>query len=268
MKNIFKILTILVLITSLSSCVESTMATTVKKVSEPVIIDPINEDGMTVKTRFNVPEGYRRVESKNGTFGSYLQNLPLKPYGSKVHHFDGSLKGNVSAYCSVVDLPLKNNPNHQCADAVMRMRAEYLFSEQRYGEIQFQYVNGQKPNYVTYLGGKTPTKDNLWSFMCDVFRYANTYSLDKQLKSKNVNDLEIGDVFIIGGFPGHVVIVVDKCMDNKGNVKFMLAQSYMPAQDIQILVGDDMETPWYDLNFGDYLYSSEYTFSKNDLKSF
>ena len=48
----------------------------------------------------------------------------------------------------------------------------------------------------------------------------------------------------------------------------MLAQSYMPAQDIQILVGDDGVSPWYDLNFGDYLYSAEWTFTKNQLKSF
>jgi hypothetical protein len=48
----------------------------------------------------------------------------------------------------------------------------------------------------------------------------------------------------------------------------MLAQSYMPAQDIQILVGDDGNSPWYDLHFGDYLHSAEYTFSKNQLKQF
>jgi len=104
--------------------------------------------------------------------------------------------------------------------------------------------------------------------MCGVFCYANTYSLNKQLKSKNTDDLQIGDVFVIGGFPGHTVIVVDKCVNEKGEVKFMLAQSYMPAQDIQILVGDNGESPWYDLNFGEYLYSAEYTFSKNDLKTF
>jgi hypothetical protein len=57
-------------------------------------------------------------------------------------------------------------------------------------------------------------------------------------------------------------------VDKDGNVKFMLAQSYMPAQDIQILVGDDGVSPWYDLNFGDYLYSAEWTFTKNQLKSF
>jgi hypothetical protein len=227
-----------------------------------------NESESRVKTRFNTPEGYARVESSEGSFGDYLQNLPLKSHGSQVRHFDGTLKYNTSAYCAVVDLPLKGNANHQCADAVMRLRAEYLFSQKRYSEIEFLYVSGKKSNYLSYLGGKTPTADNLWSYMCGVFCYANTYSLNKQLKSKSTNDLEIGDVFIIGGFPGHTVIVVDKCVNDKGEVKFMLAQSYMPAQDIQILVGDDGQSPWYDLNFGEYLYSAEYTFSKNDLKTF
>ena len=150
----------------------------------------------------------------------------------------------------------------------MRLRAEYLFSQKRYSEIEFSYVSGKKANYLSYLGGKTPTNENLWSYMCGVFCYANTYSLNKQLASKSTIDLQIGDVFIIGGFPGHIVIVVDKCVNEKNEVKFMLAQSYMPAQDIQILVGDDGKSPWYDLNFGEYLYSAEYTFSKNDLKTF
>jgi hypothetical protein len=150
----------------------------------------------------------------------------------------------------------------------MRLRAEYLFSQKLYSEIEFLYVSGKKANYLSYLSGRTPTADNLWSYMCGVFCYANTYSLNKQLESKPTSELEIGDVFIIGGFPGHTVIVVDKCVNSNGDVKFMLAQSYMPAQDIQILVGDDGQTPWYDLNFGEYLYSAEYTFSKNDLKTF
>lgn len=228
----------------------------------------LNEDGFVVKTRFNTPEGFVRVKSKKNSFGEYLQNLPLLPNGSKVKHFDGSLKTNTSAYCAVVNLPFKGNPNHQCADAIMRLRAEYLFSQKKYNEIEFFYVSGFKSNYINFLEGRNPSTNNLWKYMCGVFSYANTYSLSKQLKSKPINDLQIGDVFIVGGFPGHAVIVVDKCVNKNGEVKFMLAQSYMPAQDIQILVGDDRESPWYDLNFGEYLYSSEFTFNKSTLKSF
>jgi hypothetical protein len=266
------ILTSVILLTATSCTNTSAQNGTTK--NDPIsdtVVKPeptMNPDGMTVQTRFNTPEGFTRVKSKENSFGSYLQDLPLLTDGSQVKHFDGTIKYNTSAYCAVVDMPFKGNPNHQCADAVMRLRAEYLFSQKLYSEIEFLYVSGKKANYLSYLSGRTPTADNLWSYMCGVFCYANTYSLNKQLESKPTSELEIGDVFIIGGFPGHTVIVVDKCVNSNGDVKFMLAQSYMPAQDIQILVGDDGQTPWYDLNFGEYLYSAEYTFSKNDLKTF
>lgn len=274
-KKLIVSLLFLIIITNLLTSCEPTKAQDNKasNISTEIEVDekPFSyfiEDGTKVMTRFNTPEGYKRTDSPEGSFGKYLQNLPLKPHGSVARHFDGTEKMNSSAYCAVVDLPLKGNPNHQCADAVMRLRAEYLFSEKRYGEIEFLYVSGNKSNYLSYLGGKTPTSNNLWSYMCGVFQSANTYSLNKQMKSKDKNELEIGDVFIIGGFPGHVVIVVDKCVNNEGNVKFMLAQSYMPAQDIHILVGDDGQSPWYDLDFGDYLFSAEYTFSKDQMKTF
>lgn len=228
----------------------------------------IDEDGKTIMTRFETPEGFNRSSSTINSWAHYLQNLPLKPHGTKVLHFDGTLKANTAAYCAVVDLPIYGNKNHQCADAIMRLRAAYLFEQNRFSEIEFLFVNGTNFRYDNYLAGKTPTQANLWSYLEKVFAYASTLSLDKQLKAKEAKDLQIGDVFIKGGSPGHAVVVVDKCTDQNGAVKFMLAQSYMPAQDIQILVGDDGNSPWYDLNFGDYLYSAEYTFAKNQLKQF
>ena len=81
-------------------------------ITTEVVIDTIvkdkpivNESGTNVKDRFNTPDGFTRVKSEGGSWGSYLQNLPLKPHGSQVYHFDGTLKYNTSAYCAVVDLP-------------------------------------------------------------------------------------------------------------------------------------------------------------------
>ena len=49
--------------------------------------------------------------------------------------------------------------------------------------------------------------------------------------------LQPGDVFIKGGSPGHAVIVVDVAIYTQtGKKVFLLAQSYMPAQQIHILV--------------------------------
>ena len=42
-----------------------------------------------------------------------------------------------------------------------------------------------------------------------VFAYAGTASLAKELNPTAVQEMKIGDVFIVGGSPGHCVIVVD-----------------------------------------------------------
>ena len=49
-----------------------------------------------------------------------------------------------------------------------------------------------------------------------------------------VTSMQIGDVLIQGGSPGHAVIVVDMAENPAtGEKLYLLAQSYMPAQDIQ-----------------------------------
>lgn len=250
-----------------TSCVNGHQRNTNPVSFEPHVI--LNPNGTTILQRFSTPQGYKRVVTERNTWAYHLQNLPLKAHGSKVKHYDGSYKYNTSAYMAVVDLPIGNKNLHQCADAVMRLRADYLYSQKRFDEIEFLFVSGKLSRYQDWLGGDSPNPQNYWRYLENVFSFASTLSLDKQLKPKNVRDLSIGDVFIKGGSPGHTVIVVDKCVNAEGKVKFMLAQSYMPAQEIQILVNPyDSNSPWYDLDFGDYLHSSEYTFTRNQLKTF
>lgn len=42
-----------------------------------------------------------------------------------------------------------------------------------------------------------------------IFAYAGTLSLENELIPVDLSDMEIGDVFIQGGSPGHAVVVVD-----------------------------------------------------------
>ncbi|MBI5916420.1 MAG: hypothetical protein HY842_13670, partial [Bacteroidetes bacterium] len=51
---------------------------------------------------------------------------------------------------------------------------------------------------------------------------------------------------------------------------FMLAQSYMPAQEIHVLVNpNDAElSPWYGADFGEELFTPEWTFNREMLKAF
>lgn len=241
-----------------------------KNKSEVLEIPKINSEGTKVCTRFNVPNGFARVKSDSNSFASYLQNLPLKKDGSLVHLFDGRIRENDGIYLGVVDLPI--GKSHECADAVMRLKSEYLFTQKKYNQISFLTVSGKNLDYLTWLNGNEPNEANLWKYWEKLFNVANTTSLNKQLKSKVLEKLEIGDVFIYpwqGNSMGHAIIVVDKCVNAVGKIKFMIAQSYWPAREIHILNNpNDNGSPWYDLEFGENLDTPELDFTKDQLKSF
>lgn len=85
-------------------------------------------------------------------------------------------------------------------------------------------------------------------YLDQVFIYAGTLSLSKELKSKRLDEVEIGDVISQGGSPGHAVIVVDMSMNSEnGNKSILLAQSYMPAQQIHVIKNHKnfQNSPWY-----------------------
>jgi hypothetical protein len=252
-------------------------------------IPVINPDGNTIKERYQPPEQYARKQLITGSFEEYLRNLPLKPFGTKVRYYNGKPKPATGIYDGVVDLDLSNKNLQQCADAVIRLRAEYLFSQGMFEKIHFCFTNGFNAEYLKWKEGyRTQVKGNhvSWIKMAEpsddyqvfrnyletVFMYAGTMSLSKELKNIKYEELKAGDVFIQGGSPGHAVIVVDVAEKiNNGDKVFLLAQSYMPAQDIQILINpvNSSISPWYELNIEDnVVFTPQWTFSQSDLKRF
>lgn len=243
------------------------------------------QDKNTIETRFKVPNGYERTKESNGSFGAFLRNLPLKKAGSKVTYFNGSYKINKNVYSAVVDLPIGNKDLHQCADAVMRLRAAYLYSQKKYDAIHFNFTNGFRVDYSKWIQGyriaikgnktfwvkKVKPANNaavFWDYLEQIFQYAGTSSLANELKSIDVSKIEIGDVFIKGGFPGHAVIVVDMATNSNNEKQFLLAQSYMPAQEIQILQNPNSTSSWYTNEILNELITPEWTFTKEQLKRF
>jgi hypothetical protein len=245
----------------------------------------INEKGSTVKTRFNPPSGFDRNPVGENSFANYLRNLPLKPVGSKVKYFNGDIKDDF-VYDAVVDMDIGNKDLQQCADAIIRLRGEYFYSQKNYDEISFSLTNGFKVDYTEWMkgnrvvvnGNKTSWRmsaepsnsyKEFRNYMELVFTYAGTLSLSNSLQSKNIKDISIGDVFIFGGTPGHAVIVVDVAENKQGQKVFMLAQSYMPAQETQILKNpnDDTLSPWYNADITGNLVTPEWTFSLDQLKT-
>ena len=113
----------------------------------------LRADGKEIRTRIVPPKGYARVNVKEGSFGEYLRNLPLRSHGTKVYYFDGREKWNRSVYCAVVDMEIGKRDLQQCADAVIRLRAEYLYKHKAYDRIHFNFTNGFRADYTKWAEG-------------------------------------------------------------------------------------------------------------------
>lgn len=209
-----------------------------------------------------LPEGFKRIEGDNTSFMYFLQNIELKK-NKTVYKFDGTPKLNQSAQFAVLDISVGTKDLQQCADAVMRLRAEYLFSLKKYAEICFKDNNGTKYQFTTPY-----SKDNLIKYLQRVFGMCGSASLSKELKQAEFSTIQSGDVIIRGGFPGHAVIVMDVAENKAGEKIYLLAQSYMPAQDIHVLVNpmDENLSPWYKVNNDKTIETPEYLFYRTELK--
>lgn len=196
-------------------------------------------------------EHLERDSVKPGSFAEFLRNLPLKPANYPTHLYDGTEKANQRAGWRVIDMDIDTVDLQQCADACIRLYAEYLWHSKQYDKIKFHFVSGFLAEYNRWAHGEririnSGQTQASWyrvnnqedysyktfrEYLLMVFTYAGTASLPMDMKVVN-DELRIGDVIIQPGSPGHAVIVVDKAEQC-----FLLAQSYMPAQEKEILQG-------------------------------
>ncbi|MFD1258455.1 DUF4846 domain-containing protein [Mucilaginibacter terrae] len=214
----------------------------------------------TVKTRFKVTTGYSRIATTTGSFAAWLQSRKLKPAGTHTLTYRGNIARTNPYTAAVIDISVGEQNLQQCADAVMRLKAEYQYSKKDYKAITFNFTSGFKCDFVHFAEGYRYEQSGVWkkltkkdysyrsfiNYMNLVFSYAGTLSLEKELKPvTNSNDLQTGDVFIRGGSPGHCFMVMDVVVNKARQKKFLLAQSFMPAQNIQIVQNG---SPWFSLN--------------------
>jgi hypothetical protein len=219
-----------------------------------------------------VPKDFQRIDVPEGSYADYLRNMELKTEDNIVYLYDGKKKWNQNAQFAVLKIDRGTRDLQQCADAVMRLRAEYLYEQKKYKEIHFNFLSDGKPRYFTNYAGNDLSYKKFRKYMDYIFSYANTSSLKDELnRVENPEDIQIGDVFIQKGRPyGHAVTVMDMAKNNEGKIIFMLSQSYMPAQDIHILKNPKNKyiSPWYLLKSEEEIITPEWDFSYNDLMRF
>ena len=247
----------------------------------------INPSGKTLVKRVLTPEGYKRIKSKKGSFDAFLRNYKLKPDGSPVLLYNGNEKGNQSAHIAVFKLPIENEDLQQCADTIMRVYGEYYYKNKAYNKITFPLGTGfvadfdkWRKGYAISINGNSiswvassrnnSSYDSFKRFMRIVFAYSGTLNMDNASKKITLSEARVGDIFIRGGSPGHVVMIADICKNAEGKKAYLLAQGYMPAQEFQILKNPlHEENPWYYEDEIKYpLKTPEYSFEEGSLRRY
>ncbi|PKN50189.1 MAG: hypothetical protein CVU63_00040 [Deltaproteobacteria bacterium HGW-Deltaproteobacteria-20] len=204
--------------------------------------------------RVATPEGFVRVSLEEGSFGAWLRRLPLAAPGTPVLSNAGRtiLPGDHPHLTAVSTLDIGKGDLQQCADAVMRLHGEWVWSKGK-RDMSYRAASGtdmpyarwergervvQRGQSIAWAPGGGPSKDDHASFrkyMDAVFAWSNTVALARQAAVVAIEQIQPGDFLILPGNPGHTVLVLDLAKDAEGKQVALLGQSYMPAQSFHVL---------------------------------
>lgn len=250
--------------------------------------DYINKEGNTIISRILLPNNYKRASYKEGTFQKYLQDYSLKDYGAKVINYDGNPYVYQAGHVGVLEVPVPANGLQQCADALMRLRAEFLWDTNQKSKIGFNFTSGHYCSWSKYAEGYRPkingnnvsfhktavvddSKANFYRYLNLIYTYAGTQSLFDELpKISEVKNLQVGDMLITPGFPGHIIMIVDKATTVNGDNLFIFAQGNTPAQSVHILKNpsDSNISPWFQIEMGEAVQIPTYYFNTSQFIRF
>ena len=236
------------------------------------------------------PKGYRREPVKAGSFGEYLRFVPVRQDRTQTLLYSGQPVYMPSA--GVVPLDLGPRDLHQCADSVLRLHAEYLWSSKQASRAQYHYTSGDLAAWRDWRAGKVlrvrgrkvvtrkvapvPNTHKAYRAYLDrVFMYASTRSMHRDARViKNLGSIQAGDFFLTPGSPGHVVMVMDVAVNASGQRVALIGQGYIPAREFHIVRGNRRATVdgvWYILptKHGQVLDTPTWTpFKTTQLKRF
>lgn len=217
-----------------------------------------------------LPKGYKRV-MLNDSFALWLRSYPLRS-DNVVYLYNHHPAPDQQLHYAVLDLSTGDKDLQQCADAIMRLMAEYYFSKQQFHLISFRGGDGTVYSFKKYvLTNDLPcTHDTLLHFLETVFSYCGTYTIESMTSKKNITTISAGDVLVHAGSPGHAMIVMDAAVNSKGEKIFLLAQGFMPAQDMHIVINlvDDSLSPWYKAEPGKNIITPGWIFNSDECKCF
>ena len=201
-------------------------------------------DGLSLSQTIPAPSGYTRVRTEPGSYGRFLQTLPVKS-DKRILAFNGNLIRDFNVL-AVADLPLLFHQDlEQCADFAMRLWAEY---HQRAHALDHLYLfdyNGKRKTFRS--SGKS-----YLDFLRTSFANANSYSLKRGCAPVlSAGSLVPGDMLIQNqdGGIGHVSVILDVAEAPGKPRLYLIGFSFMPAQEFHIekAAGDKGLEGWFTL---------------------
>lgn len=216
---------------------------------------PLVEPGVPhvrLSERFSPPAGFQRVEVSPDSFGAFLRELPLRTDRVEVRSYRGERLSSPAEALVLIDVGAKDL--QQCADAVIRLHAEYLWASGRADLAAYHFTSGDRSRWrdwqrgerfrvkgskVERVMGAARAGDHATyrQWLDHTFVYAGSRSLARDSSPVPPGEVQPGDFYVIGGSPGHAVIVLDVAVDERGRRAALIGQSFMPAQDIHVLRG-------------------------------
>ena len=211
------------------------------------------------------PPGYTRVEVEEDSFGAWLRGLPLRAAGTPVRDFRGErLRAGDDAFvAAVAELDVGSANLQQCADSIIRLHAEWQWARGQQERITYRFTSGHRAEWKRYAAGERArvsgsrvtwvkkgkvdgSREAFRAYLDLVFTYAGTMSLAAEAKRPGRDEVRPGDFFVLGGSPGHAVLVLDVARNAEGERVALLGQGFIPAQDFHVLSPSE-EGPWFSL---------------------
>ena len=140
----FKLLTALLF--TIGSCSDRKSNIETSPADKITLTDPENIRGISL------PQGFTYLEEADSAYSNWLLDLKLKK-SKIVYLYNGNLKSNQDVQYGVLDIDIGKKDLIQCADAVMKLRADYLFENHLYDQIKFLATSGEEIAFKNWLKG-------------------------------------------------------------------------------------------------------------------
>lgn len=227
----------------------------------------INPAGQTLATRIKTPEGFYRDSTATG-FTAFARQLKVLPHKTKLKRYDGAEWFAQNWHAAILDFDTGKKNLQQCADCCLRLHAEYLWQDDMWNKLDYEFTSGDKLSWPDYasgtrvkergngveyvLSGKADKSyENFRRYLDCVYTYAGTISVNRQFRHlRNGEEPQPGDVIVKPGSPGHAVMLVDVCQNASGKKLYLISQGYTPAVQIHIVnnTSDRSISPWFEVN--------------------